>query len=173
MAKDLIEYLGVHLDYEVKMLNGTYFAIPRAPLANDETSIVKDALIESFCIHARALFEFFREEASRHEYTSSTYARCGHEEKYRQRLNTQIAHVIYEGRTADDAKKINSLELFEMLNDLRQEWTRFKAARKAPYDTINLRDVAVYLTASKFNTTSSHPVAVTFTTLSSQATASG
>jgi hypothetical protein len=66
------EILQEHLRYDVDMLEGTF------RLLNEPTGdlIVGNALIESFCIHARGLIEFLsnRNRASwrQHSQTTST-----------------------------------------------------------------------------------------------------
>src|SRR5476649_2883387 len=111
MSKDLIEYLQQHLAYEIEMLNGTYVRIPRVK-GNDNDAILKNALIESFCLHARALFEFFRKESARHEYTEAHYQFFNRESSFSQKLNTQIAHLVFEGRTTEEEEKIGARDRF-------------------------------------------------------------
>jgi hypothetical protein len=48
-----------HLDYEIWMLEQTY-----TRLRDDE--VIKNAIIESFCVHARNLLEFFWKEAPKY-----------------------------------------------------------------------------------------------------------
>ena len=48
------ELLGHHLKYEIDMLVGTLLA-----MGHSSTIVLENALKESFCIHARALLEFF------------------------------------------------------------------------------------------------------------------
>ena len=56
----LDEVLSKHLQYEIHMLGFTYGAL-RQPVEKSTGY----ALIESFCIHARNLIDFFREDAPR------------------------------------------------------------------------------------------------------------
>lgn len=61
----LEEILTMHLGYEVEMLVSTYGAIvkTRPPREGDGYGLtVLNALIESFCIHARAIDEFLRND---------------------------------------------------------------------------------------------------------------
>jgi hypothetical protein len=149
MTKDLVEYLTKHLDYEVDMLNRTYDLIQRIPLKTDDDWTTHNALIESFCIHARALFEFVSKETNRHEYThtgaAAAYACKGFYQNHRQPLNQQIAHVIHAGRKSDPMDRIRAQDRFNMLCDLHTEWAHFKASRTDKYASLPVNDVAVRL----------------------------
>jgi hypothetical protein len=157
MPKDLVKYLTKHLAYEVDMLNRTYGLLTRwqvvgktaAELRDAQT--VHDALIESFCIHARELFEFMRHESKRHEYTVDTYKPCGHESKYRDKLNGQIAHAKDEGRTDNDAEKIGPRDRLDMLKDLAEEWNRFLAMRAPTFKRHTVTNVAPALLVLSFS----------------------
>ena len=52
----LIEIYNEHLPYEIDMLRSTYIHLTANP---PPVGVVKDALIESFCVHARSLLDFF------------------------------------------------------------------------------------------------------------------
>ena len=52
-----------HIPYEFKMLVGTFGRL-NAPAHAD--NVLNNALIESFCLHARALVDFFKNEQSVH-----------------------------------------------------------------------------------------------------------
>ena len=66
---DLDELLRIHVWYELDMLFGTFEQL-RNPVPN---AIVGNALIESFGLHARALFDFFDNTQGLHarEFTDS------------------------------------------------------------------------------------------------------
>lgn len=118
------EMLGHHLAYEFEMLQGTY-----SMLANDlDDKIITNALIESFCIHARQLIEFFNNKQGRkaEEFTGGTYAakHVGSLGDVVKKLNTQIAHLTGE-RTANSNDKIGSIDRCELLMALEQEAQNF------------------------------------------------
>src|SRR5262245_15039237 len=52
------ELIGEHLDYEIKMLHETRKALRGETVS---ANVIANALMESFCIHARNLNEFFFE----------------------------------------------------------------------------------------------------------------
>jgi hypothetical protein len=118
------ELLQHHLPYEFAMLRDTYDAIRTHP---DGT--IKNALIESFCIHARALVEFFEKDDGARKYTDNGYSpgwdktRIAHLVRT---LNHQVALLLY-GRTADPSQKLNRADQAELKTVLLDELTRFKA----------------------------------------------
>lgn len=93
---DLEELLHIHLRYELDMLFGTFEQL-RTPVPN---AIVGNALIESFCLHARALLDFFDNTQALHarEFTHAAYSpllkgELGISDTLAEKLNTQIAHL--------------------------------------------------------------------------------
>jgi hypothetical protein len=87
-----------HLSYEIRMLDGTYRLIPRDKNVIGLEKVKGQAYLESFCVHARASFEFFRKEQARREYTTD-YVGIGYEKKWQQKLNEQVMHVYLPGRS--------------------------------------------------------------------------
>jgi hypothetical protein len=144
---ELGEYLTEHIDrHEVDMLNRTFELLRRWDETTFDRKTIHDALIESFCVHARALFELFTKETNpgeyQHRYTREGYKHLGHYTKRRRRqLNNQVLHVLGEGRTTDDKKKITRDERLAILREIDAEWRHFKANRKGPFDKCKLRDV--------------------------------
>ena len=51
-----------HLNYEIWMVEETY-------KKRHADEVIKNALIESFCVHTRNLFEFFAEQAQQYAQT--------------------------------------------------------------------------------------------------------
>ena len=93
-----------------------------------DDEVIKNALIESFCVHARNLFEFFGEAP---QYTQN-YQPFSHITKskrkgIRSKLNVHVTHVKFQGRATNDADKINDRDRAEMLNILSDEIKEFKA----------------------------------------------
>jgi hypothetical protein len=145
-----IERYEEHLPYEISMLRGTYSAIARIPGATS-TQLVENALIESFCIHARALFEFFAKESARHTYTNATYRDLGAHDKFRDILNNQIAHVIFSKRKTKIDQKINSQLRFNMYDHARLEIENFRGELLSKYDRTILPELPVYLSVPTMN----------------------
>jgi hypothetical protein len=112
-----------HLNYEIQMLEET-------GQTHHDNQVINNAIIESFCAHARNLIEFFKEESQK--YTSKSYRPFSHTsakalKRIYGKLNTQIAHVRYSGRTEEDEGKITELNRREIINLLSQEIKTFKA----------------------------------------------
>ena len=105
------------------------------------------------CIHARALFEFLHHECNGHDYTGDTHDRCGHESKYYESLNAQIAHVTKPGRPDKVKDRLGSKERFNILRDLREEWARFKQSRTERFASLPVKDVVKREEIPTHNTT--------------------
>jgi hypothetical protein len=93
---DLDELLHIHVRYELDMLFAT-FELLRLPASN---VVVGNALIESFCMHARALIDFFdnTQGLEAREFTDAAYRplpkdQLGISDTLINKLNTQIAHL--------------------------------------------------------------------------------
>lgn len=54
----LMDIIEKHLPYEIDMLRRTHTQLSKIDEA-DEQRAIRNALIESFCIHARSLLHFF------------------------------------------------------------------------------------------------------------------
>jgi hypothetical protein len=76
--EELQRYSEEHVDYELWMLNQTGKRVSTDPAINDDP-VVKNALIESFCLHARVLAIFlYPEEAKERpgDVTSDKYVKA-------------------------------------------------------------------------------------------------
>jgi hypothetical protein len=109
------EKLECHYNYEVDMLCETYKYMATADYSGAD-KLIKNALIESFCIHARSLIEFFskRQTGAAKTYVGDGYKRLkveGRLETLNRMLNNQIAHLINDlindKRTSEESDKIN------------------------------------------------------------------
>jgi hypothetical protein len=110
--------VGEHLAYEIKMLHETRKALRGNPVS---PQVITFALMESFCVHARNLNEFFL-ESKRNDtlkastFATSSYRRPENPEDRRalfQKIHTQIAHLTAE-RTSAAAEKIGPVDREEM-----------------------------------------------------------
>ena len=125
------ELLGHHLRYEVWMLRETH---KRFSL---DDVVLNNALIESFCLHARNLIEFLDKKSQ--NYTTKNYRPFNHVKNRKEittinrRINVQISHVIYEGRTVKESEKINVDERAKILAILNEEISQFVVHLVEPY----------------------------------------
>ena len=134
---------GYHLRYEIWMLHEAFHRLaqettPKGRPPNERERIVINALFESYCIHARVLFEFFEDPGVKKGKgdKSSLYV----DEKYEpfvsvldqkkrlhDKLHQQIAHLDRDGRYFySDPERIREIELSEMYDLLRDELANFK-----------------------------------------------
>jgi hypothetical protein len=123
--------LSEHLPYEIDMARETY----RASLADQPDQIIRNALVESWAIHARNLVEFF---AGSHQAARvSTFVRSQYQplnnpavESLQSRISDQITHLTLD-QPARPGKEIRPD--FEVMRLLEAEITRF-LSNVAPED---------------------------------------
>lgn len=133
MAIDRKEYFEEHLYYEIWMLNETYklLDLPTTAISN---TVVGNALIESFCCHARILIEFFKKERGADHYTMAPYKRSDKYEKLNRKINNQISHVVDEGRSDEIGAKIGHADRKMLIDLLGVDVATFKQNLRPPYD---------------------------------------
>jgi len=56
------EWMQEHLPYEINMLNSTHRLLDWSDVTLLLNGVLINALIESYCVHARALIELFEDE---------------------------------------------------------------------------------------------------------------
>jgi hypothetical protein len=116
--KEIVEY---HLHYEVAMLFATYNKLADGV----EDGKIANALIESFCIHARALNDFllsrsYGVHADRVTTGYKPFARGGISKRDIKKINEQIAH-LGKHRTRDPKKQVNRHTRTRMVKALGEE----------------------------------------------------
>jgi len=120
------EILGIHLPYELEMLRATHERLDLPPA----DQVLCNTLIESFCLHARLLLEFFENKQGKRakDYTGGSY-KAAHlaslTKAERNKLNTQIAHMSGQ-RTVDSSKKIGLSLRAKLITALEREANEFK-----------------------------------------------
>ena len=122
-ATDL-DIRGHHLPYELWMLQSSYLRLAKCRLE----PVIANALIESFCIHARLLIEFFSNQQGcrAEEFTGGVYmaVHLGSLRKEVVKLNTQIAHLT-RARTTIPDEKIGPVDRLKWLKALEREAGNF------------------------------------------------
>ena len=139
----LIEAFEHHLVYEVNMLRATNVCLSTPVEAFGR--VVVNALIESFCVHARNLIDFFDQSSetpgkAQHNYLGAKHFTTGYvpwaegipSNDLISRLNKQISHLTY-GRTAKDEEKIGDKQRSKLLEILEVELKQFRDCLKDPY----------------------------------------
>jgi hypothetical protein len=128
------EILEYHYNYELDMLANTF------RLLNDNR-IQQNALIESFCLHARNLIEFFCDKNKGHKYTEKYTPFEGKKtrvEKLNRLINQQISHLDVSKRTADDSRKISGEQCAELITILITETEKFYKHLIQPYREMSI-----------------------------------
>ena len=150
MAADkisLVELFERHVLYEVWMLVETYNRLE----AGVADRVVGNALIESFCIHARALVDFFndRKGAKASSFAEPTYvsfAKGDIPDALKSKLSTQIAHLTLT-RTSNPAKKIDRAARQELFLKIATELNNFLQHLKPEYHALCPSDLKVRLSS--------------------------
>jgi hypothetical protein len=132
-AHELTELFERHLLYEIWMLLETHKRL-ESPVSD---VVIGNALIESFCIHARALIDFFndRKGAKASSFALPTYVRFPAGSipvDLVTKLNTQIAHLTHN-RTSDPTQKIDHVARRDLLVKIVAELTNFLQHLKPEY----------------------------------------
>jgi hypothetical protein len=126
MGTSLDEFFTEHLAYEIGMMRDSIHALAtRDKLSEFE----KNAFIETFCLHARNLIEFFKQkdpcDFDPRDFTN------GFELNKRfigdgalPKINKQVSHLT-KGRTEDPTQKIDGQELTDVHKAIEAEIERF------------------------------------------------
>ena len=144
------EKLEHHLSYEIDMLNGSYGLITditeilETSNASDQQKIIAlNAVKETFCLHARALVEFFTKPKTKINSASNfanTYVSNKAPPDIERKLNNQIAHFM-EGRSDLDTDKIQDSDRVTLLRWIGTELQRWMPLRDISYLAINIPGV--------------------------------
>ena len=141
MINDRKKYFEEHLFYEIWMLNETYklLDLPTATISN---AVIGNALIESYCCHARILIEFFDKKHGADYYTTAPYERSDKYKKLNRKINNQISHILDEGRSDEVEGKIGLADRKALIELLGADVAAFKQDLKPPHDQwLELPDV--------------------------------
>lgn len=138
----LIEAFEQHLVYEVSMLRHTFNFL----LVNAWSTELRNAIIESFCVHARNIVDFFDEKSSSPGQAKSDYVGAKHfcnpdyepwtkgrpSNDLYGRLNRQVSHLTFD-RTSKNEEKLGGKELGELFRLIEQELQIFGKYLRDPY----------------------------------------
>lgn len=136
------EFLAEHYLYEITMLRMTFKAIPR------ETDIWRrNALMESFAIHARVLMDFFISKPKNDDIVARHFIApninwnnepSGMGVDMRNRINKQVSHLT---ASREGARKIDEVDRVQILSALEAAHSRFKASVRTEYMTCFAHEV--------------------------------
>jgi hypothetical protein len=136
MATILEEIAQKHLPYEVDMLRQTYRKLAEGPLPD---AVVRNALIESFCIHARSLLDFFGNWRSKPDdyiaadFTNGFKPRINIPPAIRTKLNKEIFHLTGERKSTEADQFSMTIEGKKLIRELEREIVRFEYYLKAEF----------------------------------------
>jgi hypothetical protein len=129
-----------HLHYEIDMF---FYTLERLRTSSNEmTAGDRNAFLESFCIHARSLIDFFssKKTESSGEAAAIQFADASYQPfpldpipgPLYGTLNEQIAHLTY-GRTDVPSKKLGRIELEELARRIEAEIANFQQRLQPQY----------------------------------------
>jgi hypothetical protein len=145
------EIFEEHLRYELNMLVGTFLLLEGSTKVTDNEGrdvaekVITNALIESFCVHARSLNDFFsgkpqKSDARPTDYTKVTYKRPERDDGWRDlidKVNKQIAHLT-KLRTKDEAEKVGTDDRRKLVETLMTDLRNFVEDLKPEFDAATL-----------------------------------
>jgi hypothetical protein len=136
-----------HLGHEVEMLRETYKLVNEIndllKATPDQRRVLRNAMIETFCIHARGLEEFFRKDCSGSAKSyASKYDPAKIDKKLKDKLNMQLAHLIH-GRAAGE--EVNNTDRYDLLKFIEEELAKFQGLLDHPFDSIQITAIPVPL----------------------------
>lgn len=143
------ECMQEHLPYEINMLNSTHLMLDWSDAPLLLNVVLTNALIESYCVHARTLIELFEEEdkAARNggkqawEALTDKFQKSGAYNDLDRKLNNQIAHLGKE-RKRNPADKITREDRVRLTEMLRIDLSAFKSCLKQKWSSYPLPDIA-------------------------------
>lgn len=138
-----------HLSYEINMLNGSYTLIlqidellEKGGATDLQRHDAMNAMKEDFCLHGRALLEFFTKKRtnSASDFAIHAYNPGVAPDKMSQKLSNQVSHLM-DSRTDVYDDKIQGADRDILLLWLADEVQRWICMRDASYSAIVIPSV--------------------------------
>jgi hypothetical protein len=136
----LMEAFEHHVVYEVNMLRHTFSFLSVRAWSQE----LANAIIESFCVHARNLIDFFSEKSETpgqsNGYVGAKHFCNGYQPWTKGApgndligaLNRQISHVTFD-RTSKSEEKIGPEQRLELVRLIERELEMFREHLRSPY----------------------------------------
>jgi hypothetical protein len=119
--------LDEHIPYEADMLSGTYEKLA----GGIEDAIIRNAIIESYCIHCRNLINFLKNDDKNLKVKDFAptfdYKNVCKEKNYRELISNQVAHLSKKRHSESD-EKIGPELWREMYIELSGQLEKFQVA---------------------------------------------
>jgi hypothetical protein len=137
MDPKLKEIVEQHLTYEIGMLFWAYGAVNLEASKPQPEGHIINALIESFCVHARILNDFLLGKKNNVPAKSVTYdykpfASGKIDKKLTDKIGAQIVHLGRD-RTSDPASKIGGADRLLQLRSIAAELVMFRQHLRPEY----------------------------------------
>jgi hypothetical protein len=155
-TKYTVQQLEHHLSYEIRMLNGAYELIlkiddmlTRGGASEQQRKDALNAMKEDFCLHARALLEFFTRTRTNSAtgFATSAYVAGTAPHDMERKLNNQISHLMVN-RTDIDADKIWGTDRDTLFRWIEAELQRWISMWDASYSAMIIPSVDLSLIPS-------------------------
>jgi hypothetical protein len=174
----LLEIIDDHLPYEIDMLRGTYTELCALGTTNETTEtpkqkIYRQALIESFCVHARSLFDFFSNNAKNDDAVASHFTANPSPlldqsneplKALRTKLNKQIFHLTKSRKIPENEKFLPSRDASAVLAPIEGAIAEFKKQLPPDYEHFKCtNDPIRFMVTFPQASASSHSTAITGT----------
>jgi hypothetical protein len=121
--------IGRHLPYEIKMMRELYAELPTGKY----TRLIHNSNVQSFCIHARNLIEFFKNKPpcdfDPRLFTDKTYQPNGNfiDSKLEAKINQQVTHLTAD-RTTNADDQLGQPQWKKIIETIEKEIGRFEKA---------------------------------------------
>jgi hypothetical protein len=164
-TQEQLDIINEHLPYEIDMLRGTWRRLQhicsiRVP-ANEtlDEKIERFSLIESFCVHARSLTDFFdirgkvkSDDAVSSDFTNTPTASLDATQKdqkaLREKLNKQIFHLTTRRETVETKKFDAGSDGVELLQMIEPEIAKFQSNLTTDFSSFKCNSQPVQFVAS-------------------------
>jgi hypothetical protein len=166
----LAEILKTHYVYEIDMLQKTYVYLANGKFALD--TVAENALIESFCIHARQLIEFFAKKSSANRFRADSYAEANYDRLRADdaplntlcmKLHKQIVHLDSpHERTSDPTEKIGRHERDQLLTILKEQSKQFNENLKSEYRRLNVPTIVQQVITNQRGATTTNSASIDY-----------
>jgi hypothetical protein len=126
--ENLLDYLDDHLRYERQMLGFTFELVYSLP-----TGLLWNAIFESFAIHARNLYDFFRHEGNAAtSYRAVDYVPGRSKSDCDLKFN-ELDTLLHLSASRLTKEKVNSGDVLKLGRWLDDEWKIWALSLKDPY----------------------------------------
>jgi len=129
---DRAEFISKHVPYTINQMHGTH-----AELQGSHSQVIQNALIESFCISARALIDFTLgkngEDARDYTNNYTPWAGAPLDSELKNKLSNQIAHLTLR-RTEINTQKLDGIARANLYSAVLKEMDEVRQCLTSEFD---------------------------------------